>query len=108
MISYDEYKKVEIKIGHIIAVEPVAKSEKLLRLTVDFGEESPRQVVSGIAAYFPGIQTLVGIKCPFVTNLEPRQLMGLESQAMILAASTDTQFTLLRSSDDIPPGTLVK
>ena len=71
-----------------MAAEPVEKSEKLLRLKVDFGEESPRQVVSGIAkSYKPA--DLIGKQFIFVTNLEPRSIMGLESQAMILAASTE-------------------
>ncbi len=87
-ISIDEFKKVEIRIGEILSAEPVEGSEKLLRLEVDFGTEK-RQVVSGIAKYFPDLIQLVGKRCAFVTNLEPRKLMGLESQAMILATGGD-------------------
>lgn len=74
MISIDDFKKVEIQVGLIKSAEPVEGSEKLLKLSVDFGEETPRQVVSGIAKYFPDISLLVGKRCAFVTNLEPRPL----------------------------------
>lgn len=88
MITYDDFKKVEMKVGQIVTAEPVEKSEKLLRLTVDFGEENPRQVISGIAkSYKP--EDIIGKQFVFVVNLEPRSIMGLESQAMILAANGD-------------------
>ena len=87
-ISIDEFKKVEIRIGEIVSAEPVEGSEKLLKLKVNFGDEE-RQVVSGIAKYFPDPSGAVGKRCAFVTNLEPRMLMGLESQAMILATGGD-------------------
>lgn len=83
-ISIDDFTKVEIRIGEIVSAEPIVGSDKLLKLRVNFGNEE-RQVLSGIAAYFPEPHVLVGKKCPFVTNLPPRVMMGLESQAMILA-----------------------
>lgn len=84
-ISIDDFKKVEIRIGEIKSAEPIVGSEKLLKLVVNFGDHD-RQVLSGIAKYFPEPSELVGKKCPFVTNLAPRMMMGLESQAMIMAA----------------------
>jgi methionine--tRNA ligase beta chain len=96
-ISIDEFKKVEIRIGEILAVEPVDGSEKLLKLKVSFGDEE-RQVVSGIAKYFPELGALIGKRCAFVTNLEPRTLMGLESQAMILATSDEERIYLFDSN----------
>lgn len=87
-ISIDDFKKVEIRVGEILSAEPVAGSEKLLRLEVNFGTEK-RQVVSGIAKHFPDPQILVGKRCAFATNLAPRTMMGLESQAMLLAAGGD-------------------
>ncbi len=107
-ISIDDFAKVEIKVGKILTVEKLPKSDKLLKLSVDFGEEKPRQVLSGIAKSFPEEQTLVGRLCPFVTNLQPRLMMGLESQAMILAVSTGDAFSLFSVSDTIPPGTKAK
>ena len=108
MITIDEFKKGEISVGEIKTVELIETSEKLLKLSVDFGEERVRTVVSGIRKYFADPQTLVGVKCAFVTNLEPRPLMGLVSEAMILAVSTDTTFSLLKVEENTPVGTKVK
>lgn len=83
-ISIDEFKKVEIRVGEIRSAEKVPDTDKLLRLVVNFGTEE-RQVVSGIAEFFPDLAQLVGKRCPFITNLEYRTIRGLESQAMILA-----------------------
>jgi len=105
MISIEDFKKTDIRIGTIRSAERVPDTDKLLRLTVDFGEESLRQVISGIAAYFPDPQELVGRSCPFVTNLEPRVIRGLESQAMIVAALAGDVFSLLEPSGGIPAGT---
>ncbi len=108
MISIDEFKKGEISIGEIKVVELIEGSDKLLKLSVDFGEERLRTVVSGIRKHFEDSQTLVGTKCAFATNLEPRPLMGMTSEAMILAVSTDTDFSLLKVSNTIPVGTKVR
>jgi methionyl-tRNA synthetase len=107
MITFDDFAKVEITIGKILSAIPVEGSEKLLKLSVDFGEENPRQVISGIAKWHPDPSILVGKKTPFVTNLEPRMIMGLESQAMILAASDKVSgaFSLLDVKETIPQGT---
>lgn len=88
MINIEDLAKVEIKIGKILEVEEVEGSEKLYKISVDFGEENPRQVVSGIKKYFEK-DFLLNKQFAFVTNLEPRKIMGLESQAMILATGED-------------------
>lgn len=114
MISYDDFAKLEIKIGTIISVEIVEGADKLLRLLVDVGEKDaegnvmPRQIISGIRTYFEDPQTLVGRQCPFLTNLEPRTIRGFESQGMILAASTDESFALLHPHVPLIPGAKVK
>ncbi len=109
MITIDQFGAVEITIGKILSAEKVPETDKLLKLSVSFGEHGVRQVISGIAFYFPDPQALVGRKCAFVTNLEPRTIKGLESQAMILAVSTeDGKFSSLGVSEDIPEGTRVK
>ncbi len=98
MITIDDFKKVEIKIGEIVSVENIEGSDKLLKLKVNFGSEE-RQVLSGIKAHFPDPQVLVGKRCPFVTNLAPRVMMGLESQAMLLATGgTENTFALFETS----------
>jgi methionyl-tRNA synthetase len=110
MISYDQFKTVELRVGEILSAERVPETDKLLKLSVNFGEEAPRQIVSGIAAYFPDPAELVGIKCTFVTNLEPRVIRGLESQGMIMAVggSDGLPFSLLRVSPEAAPGSPVK
>lgn len=119
MINIDEFKKVEIKIGKILSAEKVPETDKLLKLSVDFGEEAPRQIISGISLYFPDLSILVGKKCAFCTNLEPRTIKGFESNGMICAVSGqkppaegssegENYFSLLEVSDNVPPGAQIK
>lgn len=107
-ISYDEFATVEITLGTILSVDVVEGADKLLRLMVDVGEAVPRQILSGIRTYFEDPSVLVGRQCPFVTNLAPRTIRGLESNGMILAASTDDTLALLYPSELLPPGTRLK
>lgn len=123
MITYDDFKKVEIRAGKIVSAEKIADADKLLKLMVNFGAElGDRQIVSGIAAHFPDPSVLVGKTCMFVTNLEPRTIRGYESNGMLFAVSAPNKpdnphnadtgktgvFSLLEPSGDIPPGTLAK
>lgn len=106
-IGLEEFKKVEIRVGKILAAEKVQDTDKLLRLSVDMGEEKPRQIISGIAPHFPDCSILVGKKCMFVANLEPKTIRGYESHGMLFALSTpEGDFSLLEPKDSIPPGTL--
>ena len=109
MISYEDFSKVEIRVGKILSAEKVPDTDKLLKLFVSFAEENPRQIVSGIALYFPDPGVLVGKKCMFVANLEPRTIRGFESNGMLFAVSTeDGKFSLLEPNQDIPEGTKAK
>lgn len=108
MISYDDFAKLEIKIGTILSVEVVPEADKLLKLMVDVGEEAPRQIISGIREFYPELEVLIGKQCPFLTNLEPRTIRGLESQGMILAAGTDELFTILSPQIKLPAGTEIR
>ena len=96
---------VEIKLGTIEAVEIVENADKLLKLTVNLGEDEPRQIVSGIREFFEAEQVLVGRQCPFIANLAPRKIKGLESQGMILAGEEGGVFALLHPSNKLPSGT---
>lgn len=111
-INIEDFHKLEIKIGHILSAEKVPDADKLLKLSVDFGEGNPRQIVSGISSYFPNPEDLVGKKCAFASNLEPRVIRGLESQGMILAVSggegENKFFSLLETKNDVVPGSSVK
>jgi len=104
-ISIDEFKKVEMTVGVILSAVRVPDTDKLLQLSVEVGENVPRQIISGIATFFPDPEVLVGKRCPFATNLAPRKLRGLTSNGMIIAASHEDNFSLLEISDAIPAGT---
>ena len=107
MINIEDFAKVEMRAGKIISAEAVEGSEKLLKLSVDFNEENPRQVISGIAKFIKP-EDLTGVICTFVTNLEPREIMGMKSEAMIMAISSGEIFSLLKVSENIPPGCVVR
>lgn len=104
-INYDDFAKVEISLGTILSVEIVPEADKLLKLMVDVGEESPRQILSGIREFFADPQVLVGQQCPFVTNLAPRTIRGEVSDGMIVAANAGETFALFHPSQALPNGT---
>jgi putative transcription antitermination factor YqgF len=104
-ISYNDFKKIEMKVGKILSAEVIPGSNKLYKLSVDFLESEPRQIVSGIAQYFSDSKTLVGKKVAFVTNLEPKSLMGLLSNGMILAVKSEDKLSLMEVPDYIKEGT---
>jgi methionyl-tRNA synthetase len=109
MITIEDFKKIDIVVGKILSAEKIPETDKLLKLIVDLGEEKPRQIISGISLYFPDCSALVGKKCMFVANLEPRIIKGLESQGMILAVSTeDGKFSLFELNNEIPAGSRAK
>ncbi len=107
MISYEEFRKTELRVGKILEAERVEQSDKLLKLKVDLGTET-RQIVAGIGKHYQP-ERLVGTSIIIVANLEPRALMGLESQGMLLAASDEgkTTLVLVRPDNDIAPGSSV-
>lgn len=103
-ISFDDFIKVEMRIGEITKAEKVENTDRLLRLSVDFGTET-RQIISGIAEFYE-VEDLPGLKCPFVTNLKPRNIKGEESNGMILAAKdNDGNFSILKVDQSIAKGT---
>lgn len=107
MINIEDFIKVELKVGTILEVEEIEGSEKLLKLKVDLGEDNPRQVLSGIKKWYSK-ETLEGTQAVFVANLEPRMMMGLESQAMIMATGNDESVVLLRPESPVPPGSKIR
>jgi methionyl-tRNA synthetase len=105
-ITIDDFGRVEVRIGTVVSAERVPETDKLLRLMVDFGEETgPRQIVSGIAAYVSDPSTLVGRQLAFVTNLEPRTIKGLESNGMLFAVGQGDTFAFVTPDRRVPPGT---
>lgn len=105
-ISIDDVVKVDVQVGTVLSAERVPETDKLLRLSVDFGEETgPRQIVSGIAAYVETAEELVGRQLAFITNLAPRTIKGLESNGMLFAVGNDDTFAFLSPDRPVPPGT---
>lgn len=109
-ITFEEFKKVEIRMGKVLSCEKVVDADKLLKLQVDFGEFQ-RQIISGIAeSYQPS--ELVGKTLPFVVNLEYRKFKGEESQGMLVATTSNVaaagtgsdNVVLLEPNKDIEPG----
>lgn len=84
-IDFADFEKLDIRVGHIKACEPVKKANKLLKFTLDDGSGQDRTIVSGIAKYYRP-EELTGKDVLFIANLAPRKLMGIESQGMILSA----------------------
>ena len=103
-ITFDDFLKVQLRVGEIIACEAVPKSSKLLKETVKFGDEI-RTIVSGIAKHYSP-EEMVGKKVVFVTNLAPRKICGIESQGMILGAEDENgNFSLVTPEKDVQSGT---
>jgi methionyl-tRNA synthetase len=104
-ISVDEFRRLDLRVAEVLDAEPVAKSKKLLKLTVKLGEET-RTVVAGIAQHYRP-EALRGRKVVVVANLEPATLMGVESNGMVLAGSEGEMLALLTLDRDLPPGAKV-
>jgi methionine--tRNA ligase beta chain len=104
-ISYEDFKKVEMKVGKIISGEIVEGADKLYKFMVDLGEEHPRQILSAIREYYPSVEDLVGKKLVFVSNLEPRKIRGFESQGMVVAVDgLNNEPIFLVPESDVNPG----
>lgn len=101
-ITFEEFKKLDIRIGEILSVEKVENADNLLILEVDFGEFK-RQIVSGIAKWYKA-EDLVGKKLPFIVNLEPRKFKGIESQGMLMAIDGEDQPILLEPQGEVKSG----
>jgi methionyl-tRNA synthetase len=106
-ISYDDFAKLDIRVGTVIAAELVPETDKLIKCTIDFGEMGQRTIVSGIAQWKKP-EELVGKQLPYIVNLAPRMLRGVESQGMLLAASDDNGVALLQPERNVPPGSRLR
>ncbi|KKR80520.1 MAG: Methionine-tRNA ligase [Candidatus Daviesbacteria bacterium GW2011_GWA1_41_61] len=106
MINFDDFIKVELRVGTVLEAEEVEGSEKLIKLKVDLGEENPRQILAGIKQWYK-LQALVGKQFVFVTNLEPRTMMGFQSQGMILAADSSKP-VLIKPISKVTSGTKLR
>ncbi|HEY4498970.1 MAG TPA: methionine--tRNA ligase subunit beta [Candidatus Paceibacterota bacterium] len=108
MITIDDFKKTEIRVGRIMSAERVEGSEKLVKFQVSFGGLGERQIIAGVGLFFKDVLELVDRKVAFAFNLEPRTLMGLESQGMVLGVGDGEAFSLLSVDASVPEGSLVR
>jgi len=106
LVDIDHFAAVELRIGTVLAAEPHPNADRLLVLRVDLGGEE-RQIVAGIRAHYePAV--LLGRQVVVVANLKPATLRGVESQGMLLAASSDDQLTIVRPDRPLPAGSVVR
>ncbi len=107
VVSYDDFEKLDIRVGKIITCERVKKANKLLKFTLDDGSGKERTIVSGIAKFY-NPEDLVGKSVCFIANFEPRKLMGVTSEGMILSAvDFDESLSVITTSKDVKPGSQV-
>ena len=106
-IPFDDFEKLDIRVGHNLRCEKVKKSKKLLKFTLDDGSGTERTILSGIAAYYEPEQ-LTGKDVLFIANFAPRRMMGIESQGMILSAvNSDGSLTVTTTLGEVKPGSQV-
>ncbi|MEM2080668.1 MAG: methionine--tRNA ligase subunit beta [Candidatus Bathyarchaeia archaeon] len=106
-IPFEEFQKLDIRVGKIIEANQIPGSRNLIRLLVDFRTEK-RQAVAGLLQWYKP-QDLIGKKCVFILNLQKRKLMGVESQCMILAAEDDKgNVTVLQPEKEITEGSRIR
>lgn len=108
MISFHDFKKIELRIGTITAAEPIEDADKLYKLSVDVGEDNPRTIVAGIRPHYEEPEDVVGLQVAVVANMEPKEMFGVESQGMVLAASNEEEFTLLSPLEEIENGSTIR
>lgn len=114
-ITYDEFKKMDIRVGTIKSVEAIPDTDKLLRCEIDFGEQDEngevklRQIISGIKEYYPDINILIDKQVLYIVNLEPRMIKGLKSDGMLMAVDgIDGKPVLLTPEVLVKPGSKVR
>ncbi len=107
-ITYQDFLKLDIRIGEIKSAEDVEGTDRLIKLSVDVGEEEPRTLVAGMKEYYSP-EEMIGKRIAVLVNLEPRKMRGIMSNGMLLAASTDgfESVKLLTTDGDIALGSKV-
>jgi len=112
-VTYEEFKKMDIRIGTIVEVEAVPETDKLLRCQINFsefdneGNKKLRQIISGIHEYYPDPSILIGKQVLYIINLEPRKIKGYESNGMLMAVGDDKPIFLV-PEESVTPGSRVR
>lgn len=104
-ISFEDFKKIDLRIVRIETAEKIEGSQKLFKLEVDMGEEK-RTVVSGVAEYYSA-EDLIGKEVIIVSNLEPKTIFGIESHGMILFAKKEDKPVIIKPEEEVVPGTII-
>lgn len=107
MIDFEDFKKLDIKMGTILSAEKLPDVDKLLKLMVDLGGET-RQIMAGIAQMVGDPENLVGKQIPILVNLKPRKFRGHESQGMMLAVEDDGKAVLLHPEKKVENGSIIR
>ncbi|MHA1754868.1 MAG: methionine--tRNA ligase subunit beta [Candidatus Odinarchaeia archaeon] len=107
IISYDDFKKIKLKVGKILKAEKIKGSNKLLKLSVDLGEGENRTLVAGLAEYYSP-EDLLNKKIIVVANMKPAKLFGVESRGMLLAAVDGDKISLVTVDKDVKVGSEVE
>ena len=106
-VTYEDFAKLDIRIGTVQAAELVPETDKLIKCTIDFGDFGVRTIVSGIAQWKQP-EDIIGTQLPYIVNLAPRVIRGIESQGMLLAGSDDAGLVLVRPERAAPSGTKLR
>lgn len=111
MIDYEDFKKLDIRVGLVKACEFIQNSKNLYKLMVDCGEEKNRQIITGIKSFY-STEELINQKIIILANLKPKKIMGYTSEGMLLAADVSNEPILLKLDENrrqkAPPGTRIK
>lgn len=114
-VSFEEFKKMDIRVGTIREVEPVPETDKLLKCLIDFNEQDEegnkklRQIISGIHEYYPDPQVLIGKQVLYIVNLEPRTIKGFVSNGMLMAVDgIDSKPVFLVPEVEVSAGSKVR
>lgn len=106
LVSFSEFQRLDLRIGKVLEAEKIPESRSLIKMKVDLGEKKPRTILAGIAEWYQ-TEDLINKNFVFVVNLEPKRMMGEESQGMILCADIKGKAVLI-PAPDVPPGTIVR
>jgi methionyl-tRNA synthetase len=106
-IPFSEFQRTELRVGRILSAEPVPKSDKLLKLSVDIGEPEPRQIVAGLKPWYAP-EAITGRLVVVVANLEPARIRGVESNGMVLASDGESGVFVIEPGPSARPGDKVR
>jgi len=107
LIKFEDFARMDIRVGNVLTAVELEESDKLIKLEVDFGEMGKRQIIAGIKAWYKP-KDLIGRQLVFIVNIEPRKMMGFESQGMVLAADSEDGVAVLFPEKEVKNGTSIK